>query len=65
MTLHRFAKPCFLGLRSLQDGDFGVGLFPEREEILIGAAALGCVAHERIDACKAETGQCIDPFGLG
>ena len=32
---------CELPLGLLQDGDVGVGVFPEREEILIGGAGLG------------------------
>ena len=33
-----------LRLGFLQDGDVGVGVFPEREEILISAASFGGVA---------------------
>ena len=32
---------CVLRLGFLQDGDVGVGVFPEREEILIGGASFG------------------------
>jgi hypothetical protein len=35
---------CVFRLGLLQDGDVGVGVFPEREEILIGGAGFGCVA---------------------
>jgi len=33
-----------LGFGFLEDGDVGVGVFPESKEILIGSAALGIVA---------------------
>ena len=33
-----------LRLRFFQDGDVGVGVFPECEEILVGSAALGSIA---------------------
>ena len=32
---------CVFRLGFLQDGDIGVGVFPEREEILIGGAGFG------------------------
>ena len=32
---------CVLRLGFLQDGDVGVGVFPEREEVLIGGAGFG------------------------
>jgi hypothetical protein len=37
-----------LGLRLLRDGDFGVGIFPEGEEILLGSAGFGGVALQRV-----------------
>ena len=42
------------GTGFFQDGDVGVGILPEREEILISDAALGGVAFERIRAGQAE-----------
>src|SRR2546425_13266408 len=41
----------------LQDGDVGVGVFPEREEVLVGGASLSSVAGERVGTGKAEMGQ--------
>ena|SRR5437667_12638587 len=46
-----------LRLGFLQDGDVGVGIFPEREEVLIGSAALGSFARERIGTGEAEMGE--------
>jgi len=34
-------QPCVFRLGFLQDGDVGVGIFPEGEEIPIGASGLG------------------------
>jgi hypothetical protein len=45
-----------LGLRLLEDRDIGVGVFPQREEILVGAAAWGSVTHQSIGAGKAQVG---------
>jgi hypothetical protein len=30
-------QPCVLGFGFFQDGDVGVGVFPEREEIFVGS----------------------------
>jgi hypothetical protein len=39
---------CVLGLSLLQDGDVGVGVFPEGEEVLVSGASLGeGIAWER------------------
>jgi len=35
----RLWKLCVLGLRLLQDGDVGVGVFPERDEVFVTAAS--------------------------
>ena len=43
-----------LRLGLLQDGDVGVGVFPEGEEILIGGLCLGGVALHRISATQLE-----------
>jgi hypothetical protein len=43
-----------LGLGLLKDGDVGVGVFPEREEILISGAGFGGVALQGIGASEAE-----------
>src|SRR5213592_2459198 len=46
-----------LRLGFLQDGDVGVGVFPEGEEILIGGAGLGCVPGEGMGTGQAEMGK--------
>jgi len=38
----------------LQDGDVGVGVFPEGEEVLIGGAGFRCVARENVGTGNAE-----------
>src|ERR1700683_389075 len=48
------------GFGGLEDGDAGVGIFPEREEILIGGAGFGSVALLRIGASEAEMGESAD-----
>ena len=37
----------------MEDGDIGVSIFPEREEILIGLVTFGRVARERRGAPHA------------
>ena len=44
----------------LQDGDVGIGVFPEGEEILIRGAGLGGVALQGIGAGKLEMSQSAD-----
>jgi hypothetical protein len=48
---------CVLRLSLLQDGDIGVGVFPEREEILIGGAGFGRVALQGVSARQSQPGQ--------
>ena len=43
-----------LGLGLLQDGDVGVGVFPEGEEILIGGFGFGDVALHGIGATEVK-----------
>src|SRR5271169_1156351 len=43
-----------------QDWDVGVGVFPEREEILIGGFGFGGVALHGISATQLEARQCPD-----
>ena len=38
------------GFSCEQDWDFGVGVFPEGEEVLVGYASFGVVALERVGA---------------
>jgi hypothetical protein len=49
-----------LRLGFLQDGDVGVGVFPEGEEVLIGGAGLGGVTLQVVSAGKAESGEGIE-----
>ena len=49
-----------LGFGLLQDGDVGVGVFPEREEILIGRLGFGGVALHCIGSAYLEMRQCAD-----
>ena len=46
-----------LCLRFLQDGDVGVGAFPEGEEILIGGAGFRRVPLPGVSTCQAQPGQ--------
>jgi hypothetical protein len=41
----------------LQDGDVGVGVFPEGEEILIGGAGFEVIALQGVGAGEAEPRQ--------
>src|ERR1700680_362025 len=59
-------------LRSDEDGDAGVGIFPEREEIVVGGAGFGAcgvsigtlqrLRLKRVGAGEAEMRQCADGF---
>jgi hypothetical protein len=46
----------------LEDGDVGVGIFPEGEEGVVGGAGFGRVADEGIGAGETEMGQRADGF---
>ncbi len=43
-----------LRLGFLQDGDVGVGVFPEGEEVLVSSLAFGCVAGKGVGTGQAE-----------
>jgi hypothetical protein len=45
-----------LRLGLLQDGDVGVGVFPEREEILVLTLRPGSVARHRVGTTELKTG---------
>src|SRR2546422_5014397 len=45
-----------LRLGLLQDGDVGVGVFPEGEKVLISLPALSCVAGERMGSGQTDIG---------
>jgi hypothetical protein len=47
-----------LGFGFLQDGDVGIGVFPEGEEVLIGGTALGSVALESVGTGETEMREC-------
>jgi hypothetical protein len=53
-----------LGFGFLQDGDVGVGVLPEGEEVLIGGAGFGGVALHNVGACEAEMDERADRFSL-
>jgi hypothetical protein len=65
-TIRSMAVHFFLGLSKLrifclgrdEDGNVGVGVFPEREEILIRGARLSAVALQRVGAGKSQSHQC-------
>jgi hypothetical protein len=46
-----------LGLGLLQDGDVGVGVFPEGEEVLVGCAGSGSVALHGESATELKMGK--------
>src|SRR5712691_7432948 len=48
---------CVLRLGLLQDGNVGIGVFPESEEVLVSGAALCSVAGEGVGAGEAEMGE--------
>src|SRR5882724_313487 len=58
--LRKLREPSVLGFGLLQDGDVGVGVFPEREEVLVGGAGFGGVAGEGVGASEAQVGQRAD-----
>ena len=53
---------CELHVGLLEDGNIGVSIFPEREEIVVGGAGFGGVAHEGVGAGEAEVGERADGF---
>ncbi len=50
-------QPCVLRLGFPQDGNIRVGVFPDREEILIGGAGLGSVALHGVSTRQSDAGQ--------
>jgi len=53
-------QPGVLGLGLLEDGDVGVGIFPEGQEILVSGAALASVPCQAIGAGQTEMRQGTD-----
>src|ERR1700678_3597232 len=47
-----------LRLSLFQDGDVGVGVLPEGEEILVGNLCPGFISRQRVGAAKSEMRQC-------
>jgi hypothetical protein len=56
--LRRLLQLRVLRFGFLQDGDVGVGVFPEREEILISGARPGRITHKRQSPPEPEFRQC-------
>jgi hypothetical protein len=53
--MHRLSiQLCILSLGLLQNGDVGVSVLPEREEIIIGGAGFGSVALQSVGPRKAQ-----------
>jgi hypothetical protein len=48
------------GLGGDENGNAGVGVFPEGEETLIGCAGFGSVALQRVSASQTKVRQCTD-----
>ncbi len=46
--------PRVLGLGLFKDGDVGVGVFPEGEEILVGSLCLELISGQNASSRKAE-----------
>jgi hypothetical protein len=51
---------CVFRLGLLQDWDVGVGVFPKREEVLIGRPGFRGITGKNIGAVEAEMGQRAD-----
>src|SRR5271157_230258 len=49
-----------LRLRLLQDGNIGVGIFPEGEEVQVRSLSLGSIALHGVGSCQLQTGQCTN-----
>ena len=47
-------------LEDYLNGDVGVGVFPQREEIFVGGLRFGGVALQYIGTSKSEMGECAD-----
>ena len=52
------------GLGSKENGEVGVRVFPEREEILVLGAGFGGVAVQSVSASEPELGERADWFSL-
>src|SRR5271163_2186123 len=61
-TGSRLPQPRVLRLGLLQDRDIGVGVFPERQKILIRDARLGTISGKRVGSGQAQVRQRADDF---
>jgi hypothetical protein len=52
----RLLQPCVLRLGLLQDGDVGVSVFPEGEEVLVHNFRLRSVTYQRVGASELDMG---------
>src|ERR1700751_1553176 len=64
-SLYRTSVRCSLQLRVLslgcdENGNVGVGVFPERAEILVGCLGFGGVAPHGIGTCETKMRQCSE-----
>lgn len=50
-------KFCVLRFSLLKDGDVGIGVFPEREEVLIRGAGFGFVGLKSVSAGESQVSQ--------
>ena len=58
----RLTAACVLRLGLLQDGDVGVGVFPEGEEILVCTLRFCRITRHRVSTTDLQMGQCADGF---
>src|SRR5271167_1037660 len=56
-TTQTSAQPCVLALRLGENGNIGIGVVPEREEVLIRRLCPGRVALHGVSAGHAEMGE--------
>src|ERR1017187_7317465 len=62
MIARTLLQPRILRFGLLVDGDVGVGVFPEGEEIFVGGFRLGGIARHRIGATDLKMRECSDEF---
>src|ERR1700674_3299446 len=55
---------CVFCLGLVQDGDIGVGVLPQRQEIIVCGAGLGGVALQRVGSAELQMRECADGFVL-
>jgi len=62
ITSERLLQLSVLGFGLLQDGDVGVGVFPEGEEVFVGGLRLGRVTCHRVRTTDLKMSNCSDGF---